>query len=369
MNGYGGGIDNPQIELEAVIDIDMIIGLNPAVQEVLVYEDGDDPYSVALLDALADVASDDVAQTMSISYGIDEVQAGDKLIKAEGQLFTQLAAEGVTVFVSSGDQGAYGRTGSGLNAPDIGAQPLVTSVGGTTLFTGTHAAYADEEVWNLLATGRGATGGGVSSYWPLPTWQAASEVTANGGSSTNRNFPDVAAVANPETGVAVYSAMYGGWVQAGGTSVSAPIWAGFVSALNSARQTAGLGKLGFFNPMLYTIGNMKDGWFHDILDGNNGDAALYGIPGYSAGTYYDNCTGWGSIYGSGFAQALLLTPTKKGKAPGSFGGLSGTAQSTTAKLTWATSQGATGYLIYFSPLTNPDYELYFPAALVLLRLG
>ncbi|MGK3868231.1 hypothetical protein ABI118_15640, partial [Enterococcus faecium] len=84
--------------------------------------------------------------------------------------------------------------GSGLHAPDPGSQPLLTSVGGTKLHTGTGQVYAGEAVWNSSA---GATGGGVSSVWKIPTWQVVNGVSvakANGGSSTNRNVPDIAAV-------------------------------------------------------------------------------------------------------------------------------------------------------------------------------
>ena len=68
-----------------------------------------------------------------------------------------------------------------------------------------------------------------------------------------RNIPDVAAVADPLTGVAVYSALNGGWIQIGGTSASAPIWAGYFSIINSARQKIGLPNLGFANPYLYYL--------------------------------------------------------------------------------------------------------------------
>jgi subtilase family serine protease len=352
VNGYDGGVNDPNVELEAVLDVDMVIGINPAVKEVLVYEDGKNSFGVALLDSLADVASDNLVQTLSISYGLDERQAGKKRIAAENQAFVQLAAQGITVFVSAGDDGAYGRTGFGLNAADPGAQPLITSVGGTTLFTGTDASYGAEEVWNLLVYGLGATGGGVSTYWPIPSWQPAAQVTPNGGSATHRNFPDLAAVGNPETGVAVYSGINGGWVQVGGTSVAAPLWAGYVSLLNSGRLTVGFPGIGFFNPAFYKLAEQYYGTFgilHDVFDGTNGNASIYGIPGYSAGVGYDNCTGWGSMNGQGTAATLFLTPLKKGNPPAQAGGLKGTAQSTTAKLSWDAATGAAGYLVEADP--------------------
>jgi Fibronectin type III domain len=192
----------------------------------------------------------------------------------------------------------------------------------------------------------------------MPQGNKVSVAAANGGSSTHRNFPDIAGIGNPATGVAVYSALNGGWIQIGGTSVSAPIWAGYVSILDSARRTTGLGKIGFFNPALYSLAENNFGILNDIVDGSNGNASLFGIPGYNAGVGYDNCTGWGSMIGESFASSLLLTPTKTGTAPGKFGGISGTAQTTTAKVSWAPSSGATGYLIQVSPTNAFTFNNY-----------
>jgi kumamolisin len=352
VDGATNIITDQNEELEAVLDIDMIIGINPSVKEVLVYGDGLDPFGVALLDALADIASDNRVQTLSISYGADEVLQGNTQIAAEGQLFVQLTAQGISVFVSSGDQGAYGHTEgqsiAGLNVIDPGAQPNVTSVGGTTLFLGPGSQWAYEEVWNELGSiGGGATGGGVSSYWSLPSYQAPSSwETVNGGSATNRNMPDVAAVGDPVTGVAVYSFINDGWLVVGGTSVSAPIWAGFVSQLNSATETVGQGRVGFANPTIYFFAEFNIGLLTDITNGTNGYPPYNnGILGYFAGTLYDNCSGWGSINGLALAEYVLLEPAGTGTQPAAFGGLKGTAQSTTAQLSWSGSAGATGYLV------------------------
>ena len=75
----------------------------------------------------------------------------------------------------------------------------------------------------------------------------------NGGSSTYRNVPDVGAVGDPLTGVGVYSKINGGWIQIGGTSVSAPIWGGYMSILNAGSQYLFGTTIGFFNPTLYNI--------------------------------------------------------------------------------------------------------------------
>jgi kumamolisin len=380
VNGYKGAINDPNVELEAVLDIDTLIGINPHIKEVLVYEDGDDPFAVALLASLTSMADDDTAKIISISYGTDEIFQGNDQLAAEGQVLTQLAAQGQTVVVSAGDNGAYGRLGFGLNVEDPASQPFVTSVGGTTLFTGPKEVYSTEEVWNLLGSHDGATGGGVSSYWALPSYQVVgikllginpptsnaplpppppmawlpplhSIAISNGGSATNRNVPDVSAVGDPTTGVAIYSALNGGWVQVGGTSLSAPIWAGYLTILDAARRTLGYGGIGFFNPALYLSGYNNFDMF-DITDGTNGNAAIFGIPGFSAGPFYDNCSGLGSMQGTDFALALLLLPTNTATPPDVVRGVSGAASITTAKVSWTPSPLATGYIVQAESATS-----------------
>jgi kumamolisin len=112
VDGYDGHVNGTNVELEAVLDIDMVIGINPDVHEVLVYEDGNDAFPVALLDALDQVATDNKAQVLSISYGQDEYLEGDTAMEAENTTLTQLGIQGVSVFASAGDNGAYGDTGS-----------------------------------------------------------------------------------------------------------------------------------------------------------------------------------------------------------------------------------------------------------------
>jgi len=347
VNGYGGGIDDPNVELEAVLDIDMEIGTNPKLKALLVYEDGQDPFGVALVDSFAAIASDDKAQTISVSYGLDEALQDPADIQAENTALMQEVAQGQTVFVSAGDRGAYGDLGNGLNAPDPGSQPLVTSVGGTTLFTGPGEIYLDEITWNELASLGFATGGGVSSIWPIPSWQLVGGVSvaaANGGSSTYRNVPDIAAVGDPFTGVAVYSALNGGWIQLGGTSVSSPIWAGYTSVINATSKALGLGQIGFANPVLYTLGENYFA-FNDVVDGTNGDALIYGIPGFSAGFGYDNVTGWGSPAFFTAVDWSLLPTFGNTNPPPSPNGLKGVAGKASVALSWTPATGATGYLV------------------------
>jgi subtilase family serine protease len=351
VNGYNGAVNYANIELEAALDIDMVIGINPNLEKVLVYEDGTDTFQVALLDALDQVATDNKAQTLSISYAADEIEQGDTQLAAENTLFIQLSAQGISVLASAGDTGAYGDTGTRyypaqLNVSDPGSQPFVTCVGGTTLLSGAGKAYLEEQVWNELAFNEGATGGGISSYWSIPFYQTSdyNGLPENSGNSTTlRNVPDVAAVGDPFTGVAVYSKINGGWIQIGGTSVSAPIWAGYVSILNAASEYMGLGKLGQFNPVVY--GFLVNEQLSQVgFGGSNGNAALYGTPGFNVGPYYNNCVGLGSLAGGWFGHDLLTFPHSE-QYPGAVERLATKAERTSATESWNRSSGATGYAL------------------------
>ena len=364
VDGYGGLIDDTNVELEAVLDIDMQIAINPDSDKVVVYEDGGDGFPTALLDSLAAMASDDVAHVISISYGEDEALQGADAIAAENTVFTQLAAQGQAVFVASGDDGAYGDLTFPLNVPDPAAQPFVTAVGGTTVFTGNKQSYAVEEVWNDLADGGGASGGGISTVWPIPAYQlfmGGSVARPNGGSVTMRNVPDVAALADPLTGVAVYSSLNGGWLQVGGTSASAPIWAGFYSLVEAASEGLGFGNPGFANPAIYaeslSAGGLLFPNFHDVLQGNNSDLVDGLAPGFNAGSGYDNTTGWGSFDGANLLVALALVPAAANTdPPPPPNGLKATVTPTSITLTWTGAKVDSGYLAVA--------ETYFGQALV-----
>jgi kumamolisin len=361
VDGYTGVVDDPDVELEAVLDIDMQLAVNPAAKAIFVYEDGTDSFQVALLDSLAAMASDKTVQSISISYGQDEALQGTTAIAAENTVLTQLAAQGQAVFVSAGDSGAFGDEAPSLNVADPASQPLVTSVGGTSLYTGAKEAYAGEDVWNDIGLGAGATGGGVSTVWAIPSYQLSfgSPVTTfNGGSGTYRNVPDVAAVANPFTGVAVYSAINGGWVTVGGTSVGAPIWAGLYSLANAASEGLGEGPLGFANPRLYSLGGGLQYFypdFNDILDGNNGSATLYGNPGFTAGYFYDNTTGFGTFNGNSLILDLSLFTIVTSYNPPPLPGIpSAVATASSMTLSWKPAKGDLAYLIYVE-LTNAEH--------------
>jgi kumamolisin len=206
-----------------------------------------------------------------------------------------------------------------------------------------------------LSVGYGATGGGVSVVWPIPDYQiylGQSLALHNGGSGTYRNVPDVAAVGDPLTGVAVYSKLNGGWLEVGGTSVSSPIWAGFYSLANAASEGLGFGTLGFANPILYAVDEPITPTifylpFHDITQGTNGDPSLGLPPGFTAGQYYDNTTGLGSIEGGYLEGDLALLPTMgQTNPPPSPKGLSAAVTATTAALKWTGNSANAGYFVF-----------------------
>lgn len=357
-------VGNSQVELEAVLDIDMVVGINPAVSQILVYEDSIDPFQTALLDAMTKVADEHKVHVLSISYGQDEALQGTAAMEAENTVLEQLTGEGITVVASAGDRGAYGDGATyPYNVADPSSQPFITAVGGTSLFTDGNSNYLGEQVWNQLGSNSGATGGGISSYWPIPFYQALEPVPnyviSNGGSSSFRNVPDVAAVADLFTGVSIYSKINGGWLTVGGTSVSAPIWAGYLSIVNAGFHYLGLKDLGYFNTLLYAVDAPFNGGagyaanqLFDVIQGTNGLPAglSQGNPGFSAGAGYDNCTGNGSLWAGNFFAQLAITDVSPTAGPGGVNNVNVTATATTAVATWDPVPGATGYIVNLADL-------------------
>jgi kumamolisin len=279
---------------EDMLDLDVLIGLNPDLKGIRMYVDSKDSFQTALLDALNQMAEDDIATIISISYGQSESAQGTAAIQAENTALMQLRTQGQTVFASAGDSGA-----DKLNVSDPASQPNIIGVGGTTLNT-----VAATQQWSSETTWTDG-GGGISAVWAIPSFQVVNGVSvaaANGGSSTMRNVPDIAADANPNTGYSIYCPGLDcediGWGAVGGTSLASPIWAAMMSVVNSDRVNAGLPRLGYFTPLLYSLGKTGTG-FHDIVSGTNGS------PGYTAGPGYDNVTGYGSLNLGLFLPSVL----------------------------------------------------------------
>ena len=275
---FNGGDDG-----EATLDIDQIIGLAPKAN-VLVYQASMFDSQDAVLNA---IASQDVAKVVSSSWGGCEAQTGLQVINAEATALQEMAAQGQSFFISSGDSGSTmcyqtrTRADTGLSVIDPGSQPFATGVGGTFLGNAdgtipTDGSYAGEGVWNdggADAAGDQAsgTGGGVSLVWPMPSYQSGAAaglgvVQANSSRACAgqlcRQVPDVSADADPSSGYVVLSG--GVWQVAGGTSASAPLWAAFTALANASPACRGF-TVGFENPALYAIaGTAYAANFHDV---------------------------------------------------------------------------------------------------------
>jgi kumamolisin len=219
------------------------------------------------------------------------------------EAFQSAAAMGVTVCVAAGDDGSTDGVTDGLNHVDFPASsPNVLACGGTELIASGNA-ITSETVWNELANNEGATGGGISDVFPLPSWQTGAGVPPSANSSHNvgRGVPDVAGDADPATG---YVTLVDGNPDViGGTSAVAPLWAGLIALINQS-----IGKpVGFINPLLYEDASTAAD-FHDITSGTNG--------AYSAGPGWDACTGLGSPIGIQVATALGVPPPAQAKKTG-----------------------------------------------------
>jgi kumamolisin len=214
---------------------------------------------------------------------------------------------GVTITVAAGDNGSSdGESDGQLHVDFPASSPYVLACGGTTL-NASASTITSEVVWNETANQEGATGGGVSNVFALPSYQSSAGVPAQPETGfAGRGVPDVAGDADPETGYEIV--VDGQNTVVGGTSAVAPLWAALIALLNQS-----LGKnLGFVNASLYAI---PESDYHDITSGNNDDS---GLGYYSAGPGWDACTGLGSPNGAAILSALGGTGT--GTGTGSGGG-------------------------------------------------
>jgi kumamolisin len=193
----------------------------------------------------------------------------------------------VTVTVAAGDNGSTDSVTDGQQHVDFPASaPHALACGGTSLRL-SGETIASETVWN--DPGDGATGGGVSRQFPLPSYQANAKVPDNVDThAAGRGVPDVCGDADPQTGYQIR--VDGSDEVVGGTSAVAPLWAALIARLN---QELGA-PLGFAQPRLYPL--LGTASFHDVTQGNNG--------AYAAGPGWDACTGLGSADGTALATAL-----------------------------------------------------------------
>ncbi|MGB7986865.1 MAG: protease pro-enzyme activation domain-containing protein [Terracidiphilus sp.] len=280
---------------EAVLDIVAPIGMAPGISQVVVYiSSGSD------VDMFNQMAVDNTAKQLSTSWGWSNNAIADDPV------FMEFAAQGQTMFVASGDSGAYWY-GTPWAYP--GDDPYITSVGGTDLVTsGPMGSWVSETGWSQ------STGGPGSDGFALPSYQiglAAFTANNSGFSSTIRNTPDVAADADTNS----FNCSMGGCGDWGGTSFASPRWAGFMALVNQQAASAGKAPIGFLNPTIYALAESSPANyaadFHDITSGINNCnwVDCYDPQDFSAGTSYDEVTGWGSPTGQSLIDALVGADT------------------------------------------------------------
>jgi pseudomonalisin len=334
-------------ELEAELDVEWSHAIAPGASQKLFVASGEasaDP----LADVIAAAANDNQCGTISISYSYCGASSAE-FTEVLDPIFRKAAAQGQAVFVSSGDNGAAAEDGScnpidarGIN--EMSADPHVTSVGGTQSNPsydghGNDLGYSQESAWN---SDGGASGGGVSGVFSKPSYQTGPGVP----NDSNRDVPDVALIASPSLpGVFLGDAAVVKRPELicciGGTSLAAPMMAGFVTVLNQQVSE----RLGAMNPIFYRLAKAQYGsggannGFQDITTGNNDLSTPGGyLIGFNAGPAYDQVTGLGSIDFDVFAAAAkgnlpALTTTMAAKpATVDFGSVDATGLSKPQKV-------------------------------------
>ncbi len=314
INGTDPGTASGGDQTEAELDVEWAgaVARNAAIQYVASAStrtsDG-----VAL--SVQYIVNHNLAPVLSLSFGECEAALGTAGNQFWNALWQQAAAQGMSVFVASGDSGAAGCDSSSSNAATGGnavnglcSSLNSTCVGGTEFndtsnpalywsasmnpnTDGSALSYIPEASWNESGTVTGgsqlwASGGGASAVYAKPSWQAGTGVPSDG----RRDVPDVALSAAEHDAYLIR--MNGqNWV-VGGTSAAAPSFAGLMAL---AVQRAGA-RQGNANPRLYALAAAQSNGgaavFHDIMVGNN---SVPGLAGHNAGVGYDLVTGLGSV--------------------------------------------------------------------------
>ena len=302
---------------EVMLDIEVAASVAPGANIAVYFAPNTDQGFIdAVTTAVHDTANK--PSVISISWGGPESSWTQQAITSLDSACQAAALLGVTITVAAGDNGSTDGVTDGANHVDFPASsPHVLACGGTKI-TAAGDTLTNEVVWNELSANEGATGGGVSTAFPLPTWQANANVpapasaaakrkkkpTTGTGTGTGatpgsgRGVPDVAGNADPVTGYTIR--VDGQTIAVGGTSAVAPLWAGLIAVANAQNKSAA----GFLNPTLYTNLNA----FRDITSGNNG--------AYTAGPGWDPCTGLGSPIGTAIVAALATTASSSGGRKG-----------------------------------------------------
>ena len=238
--------------------------------------------------------SDNKARAINVSLGGCENDEGS-VETTQDAIFQSAVAQGQMFSVSSGDSGAYECGATGGKAQSYPAvSPYVMAIGGTTL-SSSGGTWQGETVWSCSSasscqqSSSGGAGGGPSLTENAPSWQTAAGVL---GTSTKRGVPDISFDASPQSGALVL--LNGSQEAIGGTSLAAPLWAGFWTRIQAAHGNT----LPFPAQTLYQGAAANPQWFHDVTSGNQG---------YAAGTGWDYASGYGSVQIANFSAGFGST--------------------------------------------------------------
>lgn len=305
----GTGKNNPttanSADGEVMLDIEVAGAVAPGARIVVYFAPNTDQ---GFIDAIAHAVHDTTynPSVISISWGSAEVNWTAQAMIALDAACQSAAALGITITAAAGDNGSSDAVTDSKNHVDFPASsPHVLACGGSNL-QGSGSTITAETVWNAQPGG-GATGGGVSNVFPLPTWQASSNVPHPTVPAGGRGVPDVAGDADPASGYVVR--VDGKSFVIGGTSAVAPLWAGLIAVANQQNGNSA----GFIQPSIYAAKGKAA--FRDIVQGNNGS--------FAAGAGWDPCTGLGSPIAPQLINAIKpaasmsksMPSAGKGKSP------------------------------------------------------
>jgi pseudomonalisin len=326
VNGANPGIVNSNEESEAVLDVEWSGAVAKKATVKLVVSASTSASDGTYLSAQY-IVNHNLAPVMSMSFGLCEAALGASGNSFVNSLWRQAAAQGISVFVSSGDSGAAGcDTSSATHATHprgvngLCSSPYSVCVGGTEFSDSSYSlywapsnsgtmgsalSYIPEAVWNASgATGLWSGGGGVSALYAKPAWQSGVGVPADG----KRDVPDVSLSAAVHDGYLIL--MNGDDLVSGGTSAASPSFAGLMALVvesTGARQ-------GNANPAFYSLANNQRAGgaavFHDVKTGNN---SVPGVTGFNAAAGYDLASGLGSVDAS-----VLVSQWKNGAGAAGF---------------------------------------------------
>jgi kumamolisin len=287
---------------ETMMDVEIVASLCPKAEIHVCFASWTQKGWIDFLDEVTS-GHPSTPVTVSISYGLAEeapdwTQGAMKSINDRLQI---AAMQGITVCVSSGDDGTgCSQGGKRCHVEFPASSPFVLSVGGTMLTSG-HSGQLGEVVWweapGQRAGGGGSTGGGVSVLNLRPPWQTVHVPSLNPAAPDGRVVPDVAALAGPPS----YDNLLDGQpIPGGGTSASTPVWASLLARINASLPAAK--KQRFAAPLLYKAA-VAQAAFRDVVSGQNASSPSPGI-GYHAGNGFDAVSGLGVPDGAKLLAAL-----------------------------------------------------------------